>query len=108
MNGGGGGGGADYYFDRDEFARELEAIDGAFSDEEDESDDGLPHKASVVGEVIQVGPGRVLRDGSRAPQPCAVGDTVRFQDLDVTECDIEDEEYVLVDSQHVMMKWPGA
>jgi chaperonin GroES len=65
-------------------------------------------KASVVGEVIQVGPGRVLRDGSRAPQPCAVGDTVRFQDLDVTECDIEDEEYVLVDSQHVMMKWPGA
>ena len=43
-----------------------------------------------------------------APQPCAVGDTVRFQDLDVTECDIEDEEYVLVDSQHVMMKWPGA
>ena len=65
-------------------------------------------KASVVGEVVQVGPGRVLRDGSRAPQPCAVGDTVRFQDLDVTECDIEDEEYVLVDSQHVMMKWPGA
>lgn len=65
-------------------------------------------KASVVGEVIQVGPGRVLRDGSRAPLPCAVGDTVRFQDLDVTECDIEDEEYVLVDSQLVMMKWPGA
>ena len=29
-------------------------------------------KASVVGEVVQVGPGRVLRDGSRAPQPCAV------------------------------------
>jgi co-chaperonin GroES (HSP10) len=65
-------------------------------------------KASVVGEVIQMGPGRVLRDGSRAPQPCAVGDTVRFQDLDVTECDIEYEEYVLVDSQHVMMKWQAA
>ena len=49
-------------------------------------------KASVVGEVIRGRPGpRAARRLARAA-PCAVGDTVRFQDLDVTECDIEDEE----------------
>ena len=71
MNGGGGGGGADYYFDRDEFARELEAIDGAFSDEEDESDDGLPHKASVVGAGAAFGEQAAMYDPDYEPEAAA-------------------------------------
>ena len=60
---------------------------------------------SLVGEVIQTGPGKLLRDGSRGSFPCSAGDTVRFNDFDVTEVDIDGVDYVLVDTMHVMMKW---
>merc|ERR1740121_2375485 len=36
-------------------------------------------KVSLVGEVVQLGPGPLLRDGSRGPMPAAVGDSVRFR-----------------------------
>ena len=47
----------------------------------------------------------LLRDGSRGEMPAAVGDSVRFRDFDVTEVDLDGEDYVLVGAQHVMMKW---
>ena len=62
-------------------------------------------KVSLLGEVVRVGPGPLLRDGSRGAMPAAVGDSVRFRDFDVTEVDLEGEDYVLVDAQHIMMKW---
>mmetsp|Transcript_23696 Transcript_23696/g.71080 ORF Transcript_23696/g.71080 Transcript_23696/m.71080 type:complete len:240 (+) Transcript_23696:161-880(+) len=62
-------------------------------------------KLSLIGEVVQTGPGPLLRDGSRGEMPAAVGDSVRFRDFDVTEVDLDGEDYVLVGAEHIMMKW---
>lgn len=66
---------------------------------------GAQDKISLTGEVIQVGPGKLLRDGGRGPVPVAAGDSVRFRDYDVVEVVIDGEEYVLVGTEHVICKW---
>lgn len=62
----------------------------------------------LEGEIVRVGPGAALRDGSRLAQPVEVGDMVRFRDYDVAEVDIDGEEYVLFQSECVSMKWKAA
>jgi chaperonin GroES len=48
------------------------------------------------GEVIAVGDGRILEDGTRVPLDLKVGDQVLFGKYSGTEVKIDDEEYLIV------------
>jgi chaperonin GroES len=48
------------------------------------------------GEVIAVGDGRILEDGTRVPPDLKVGDQVLFGKYSGTEVKIDDEEYLIM------------
>jgi chaperonin GroES len=53
------------------------------------------------GEVIAVGPGRVLEDGSRAPMSVAVNDQVLFSKYAADEVEVDGEEFVVISESDV-------
>lgn len=48
------------------------------------------------GEVIAVGPGRLLDDGRRVPVDVKVGDRVLFEKYAGTEVELDDETYLIM------------
>ncbi len=54
------------------------------------------------GEVIAVGPGRVLDNGSRAPMELAVGQSVLYAKYAGTEFKVDDEEYLILREPDVL------
>lgn len=54
------------------------------------------------GEVIAVGPGRLLDNGNRAPMSLNVGDKVVFKKYSPDEVKIEDVEYLVIAESDVM------
>ena len=53
------------------------------------------------GEVIAVGPGRVLDDGSRSQLTVTVGDKVIYSKYGGTEIKLESQEYVILDEDQI-------
>jgi chaperonin GroES len=53
------------------------------------------------GEVIAVGPGRVLEDGSRSQLAVSVGDRVIYSKYGGTELKLAGEEYVILDEDQI-------
>jgi chaperonin GroES len=54
------------------------------------------------GEVLAVGPGKLLDNGERAPIEVAVGDVVIYTQYGGTEVTVGDEEYVILDEGSVL------
>lgn len=54
------------------------------------------------GEVISVGPGRLLDNGTRTPVGVAVGDRVVFKKYAPDEVKIEDVEYLVLSESDIM------
>lgn len=54
------------------------------------------------GEVIAVGPGKLLENGQRAPMSVKVGDTVLFTKYAPDEIEIDDEEYLVVEEEKIL------
>lgn len=54
------------------------------------------------GEVIAVGPGKVLENGQRAVMEVKVGDTVIFKKYSPDEVKVEDQEYLLIREEDIM------
>jgi chaperonin GroES len=54
------------------------------------------------GEVLAVGPGKLLDSGERAPIEVKVGDVVVYSEYGGTEVTIEDEDYVILDESSVL------
>ncbi len=54
------------------------------------------------GEVIAVGPGRLLENGSRAAMSLKVGDKVVFKKYSPDEVKLDDVEYLVVSESDVM------
>jgi len=54
------------------------------------------------GEVLAVGPGKLLENGERAPVEVSVGDTVIYSEYGGTTIEIGDEEYVILDEGSVL------
>tara|TARA_R100000315_G_C5195946_1_gene114709 strand:+ start:332 stop:622 length:291 start_codon:yes stop_codon:yes gene_type:complete len=52
-------------------------------------------EGTYQGEVLAVGPGRILENGQRSPMQCKVGDTVVYPKVGHT-FEAEGEEYILV------------
>jgi chaperonin GroES len=54
------------------------------------------------GEVLAVGPGKLLDNGQRAPLEITVGDTIIYQEYGGTEVTVEAEDYVILDQDSVL------
>jgi len=65
----------------------------------------LPDTASEKpqqGEVLSVGPGRLLENGNRAELDVKVGDTVLFAKYSGTEFKLEDEDLLILNERDVL------
>jgi chaperonin GroES len=60
------------------------------------------------GEVLAVGPGKVLENGERAPMEVSVGDIVIYSEYGGTMIEIGDEEYVILDEGSVLAVKPDS
>jgi chaperonin GroES len=54
------------------------------------------------GEVLAVGPGKLLDSGQRAPMEVSVGDTVVYREYGGTEVTLDGEDYVILDEGSVL------
>ena len=53
------------------------------------------------GEVVAVGPGRIMDDGSRAALSVAVGDKVIYSKYGGTELKLDGQEYMILDEDQI-------
>jgi len=53
------------------------------------------------GEVVAVGPGRILDDGSRSTLTVSVGDKVIYSKYGGTELKLEGQEYMILDEDQI-------
>ena len=53
------------------------------------------------GEIIAVGPGRILDDGSRSTLTVAVGDVVIYSKYGGTELKLDGQEYMILDEDQI-------
>jgi chaperonin GroES len=58
------------------------------------------------GEVLAVGPGKILENGERAPMEVSVGDIVIYSEYGGTAIEIGDDEYVILDEGSVLAVKP--
>jgi chaperonin GroES len=56
----------------------------------------------MEGEVISVGPGKVMEDGKRSPMDVKAGDRVLFGKYAGTEIKIDDVEYVIMREEELL------
>jgi len=61
----------------------------------------------MEGEVVAVGPGKLLEDGKRAPIDVKVGDRVLFGKYAGTEIKIDDEDYVVMREEEILAVLAG-
>ncbi len=54
------------------------------------------------GEVIAIGPGKLLENGSRAPMSIKVGDTVIFKKYSPDEVKLGKEEYLVIREEDIL------
>jgi chaperonin GroES len=56
----------------------------------------------MEGEVISVGPGKMMKDGKRSPMDVKAGDRVLFGKYAGTEIKIDDKEYVIMREEDIL------
>ncbi len=56
----------------------------------------------MEGEVISVGPGKMMEDGKRSPMDVKAGDRVLFGKYAGTEIKIDDKEYVIMREEEIL------
>jgi chaperonin GroES len=56
----------------------------------------------MEGEVISVGPGKMMDDGKRSPMDVKAGDRVLFGKYAGTEIKIDDQEYVIMREEEIL------
>jgi len=74
-------------------------------DEKTKSGIILPDTAkekSEKGEVVAVGPGRLLDNGTRASMTLAVGNKVLFKKYSPDEIKIDGQEYLILDERDIL------
>jgi len=59
-------------------------------------------KRPQEGQVLAVGPGKLLDDGTRAPMPVAVGDLIIYPEYGGTEIRVGDKDLLLVDADSIL------
>ena len=67
----------------------------------------LPEKAQEKpreGEVIAVGPGKLLDNGTCAKMPVEKGDIVVYSDFSGTEVTFEGEDYLIIEADRILAR----
>ena len=64
-------------------------------------------KKPQEGQVLAVGPGKLLDNGQRAPMEVSVGDVVVYSTYSGTEITVGTEEYVIVEEDSILAVDPG-
>jgi chaperonin GroES len=62
----------------------------------------MAQKRPREGEVLAVGPGKLLDSGGRAPLEVSVGDTIVYREYGGTEISLAGEDYVILDEGSVL------
>ena len=62
----------------------------------------MARKKPREGEVVAVGPGKLLDSGQRAAMEVSVGDVVVYSEYGGTEITIDDQDYVILDEGSVL------
>jgi len=64
--------------------------------------DTVDKEKKSEGEVVAVGPGKLLKDGSRAPMEVSVGQKVLVKSWGGDEVEIDGEDYKIFDAQDIL------
>jgi chaperonin GroES len=64
--------------------------------------DTLDKERPEKGEVVEVGEGKLLDNGQRAPMSVKVGDLVMFKKYSPDEIKVEDEEYLVISQNDIL------
>lgn len=64
--------------------------------------DTVEKEKKQEGEVVAVGPGKLLENGTRAPMDVKIGDTVLFEKWGGEEVEIDDVEYKIVEGEKIL------
>jgi chaperonin GroES len=64
--------------------------------------DTIDKERQEQGEVIAIGPGKLLENGSRAPMSVKVGDKIVFKKYGPDEVKVDDVEYLVVSESEIM------
>lgn len=64
---------------------------------------GNAKEKPIEGEVLAVGPGRFLQDGTVAPLAVNVGDKILFGKYSGTEIKLEGEEYLIIREDDILV-----
>jgi chaperonin GroES len=64
--------------------------------------DTVDKKEKAEGEVIAVGPGKMLESGSRSPMEVSVGDMVLFEKLGGEEIEIEGVDHKIISADKIV------
>lgn len=64
--------------------------------------DTIDKERPEQGEVIAVGPGKLLENGSRAPMSLAIGNKIVFKKYSPDEVKVDDQEYLVISETDVM------
>jgi len=62
----------------------------------------MAKKKPREGEVMAVGPGKLLENGERAPMEIVVGDVVVYSEYGGTEITVNGEDYMILDEGSVL------
>lgn len=64
--------------------------------------DTVDKKEKAEGEVVAVGPGKMLESGSRSPMEVSVGDTVLFEKWGGEEIEIEGVDHKIISADKIV------
>jgi len=53
-------------------------------------------EGTLIGEIVSVGPGRVLENGNRSKMQCKVGDTVVYPKYGAKELELNGEDFLIL------------
>jgi len=59
-------------------------------------------KKQEMAEVLAIGPGTVLKDGSIAPMPVKVGDKILMDKYSAQEVTVNDEEFIMIKADDIV------
>lgn len=64
--------------------------------------DTIDKERPEKGEIVEVGPGKLLKTGGRSEMSVKVGDTVIFKKFSPEEIKLNDEEYLIINESDIL------
>ena len=64
--------------------------------------DTVDREKPMQGEVVAVGPGKLMDSGERSPMSVSVGDTVLFTKYAPDGVEIDNEDYLVIDEDKIL------